>query len=100
MRMMISTPTSGEPRRRLVHDRFTSLDPKNGFDPDGQSRPGADGTNGGEHAWHERGSIERIVPDRQDLALGAEQYLLMRDQSAEPDTMHPDPINLGAASPG
>ena len=100
MRMMISTPTSGDTRRRLVHDRFTSLDPKNGFDPDGQSRPGADGANSGEHAWHEGGSIERIVPDRQDLALGAEQYLLMRDQSAEPDTMHSDPINLGAASPG
>src|SRR5215216_5084700 len=100
MMMMISTPTSGETRGRLVHDRFTSLDPKNGFDPDSQSRPGADGANGGEDAWHERGSVEGIVPDGQDLALGAEQHLLMRDKSAEPDPMHPDPVNLSAASAG
>jgi hypothetical protein len=41
--MMINTPTSGEVRRLLVHDRFTSSNPENGFDPDGQAGPGADG---------------------------------------------------------
>src|SRR5215471_16410676 len=30
-----------------------------------------------QHTWHERGPIQRIVPDRQRLPVPAEQYLLM-----------------------
>ena len=39
------------------------------------------------------------MPDGQGLAFGAEQHLLMRNQSAEPDTVHSDAVNLGAAGP-
>ena len=96
--MMINTTTSGEPRRRLVHDRFTSSDPKNGFDPDGQAGPGADGADCCEHAWHEGHPIERIMPDSQGFTLRAEEHLLMSNQSAEPETMDPDPVNLRTSS--
>src|SRR4030095_14135908 len=95
---MISTATSGEPRRRWVHDRFTSSDPKNGLDSYGQARPATDGADSREHAWHEGHAVERIVPDSQGLALTAEQHLLMRDQSAEPDSMDADPVDL--STPG
>src|SRR4029453_12630336 len=40
------------------------------------------------------------MADGQGLALGAEEHLLMRHESAKPDTMYPDPLDLGAASPG
>ena len=41
--------------------------------------------------------IERVVPDGQGLALGAEQHLLVGDQPAQPDAVHPDPVDVGAA---
>src|SRR4249920_1192152 len=96
--MTISTTTSGLPRRRLVQDRFTSSDPKNGFDPDGQAGPRADGANCREHAWHEGHPIERIMPDGQGLTLRTEKHLLMGNQAAEPETVDPDPVNLGTSS--
>src|SRR5688500_480581 len=40
------------------------------------------------------------MPDGQGFALGAEQHFLMRDQPAEPDTMHSDAVNLCSAGPG
>ena len=89
--------TSGEPRRRLVHDRFTSSDPKDGFDTDGQAGPGADGADCREHTWHEGHAVQRIMPDGQGLALRTEEHLLMGNQSAESDTMDPDPVNLGTS---
>src|SRR4029453_6896397 len=64
----------------------------------GQARPAADGAHSREHAWHEGHTVERIVPDRQSLALAAEQHLLMGDQSAEPDSMDADPVNLSTPS--
>src|SRR4029453_7428690 len=95
---MISTAISGEPRSRPVHDRFTSSDPKKGLDSHGQTAPAADGPDSSEYAWHERHPVERIVPDGQGLPLGAEHHLLMGDQSADPDSMDADPVNLGTPS--
>src|SRR5215217_1378537 len=97
---MIKVATSGEARPRRGRGTVTSLDPKNGFDSHGESRPAADRSDCGDHAWHERGSIEGIMPDGQGFTFGAEQNLLMRDQTTQPDAMDPDAVNLGTPSPG
>ena len=83
----------------MTRDRFTSLDPKNGFDTDGQARPGADGpTAASTPGMNETLSSESCGMVK--VSLGAEQHLLMRNQSAEPDTMHSNAVNLGSAGPG
>src|SRR6187402_285716 len=46
----------------------------------GQARRAADPPDAEEHAGHERDPRHRVVPDRQRLALVAEQHLLVRDQ--------------------
>ena len=38
------------------------------------------------------------MTDGQCLTFGPEQHLLMRDQTAQPDAMHPDPVDLGPSS--
>jgi len=39
------------------------------------------------------------MTDGQCLTVGPEQHLLMRDQTAQPDAMDPDPVDLGTSSP-
>ena len=39
------------------------------------------------------------MTDGQCLTVGPEQHLLMRDQTAQPDAMDPDPVDLRTSSP-
>ena len=50
-----------------------------------------------QHTGHERGPVERVVPDSQGLALGAEENLLVRHQARGPHRMHVQPVDHGAA---
>ena len=61
-----------EAEQRLDADREARR--QRGDTPDGQ-----------QHAGHERGAVQRVVPDRQRLALAAEQHLLVRDQAGDAD---------------
>ena len=45
-------------------------------------------------------AVHRVVPDRQRLPVGAEHDLLVGDQPGQPDRVHPDPVDLGAAGAG
>ena len=40
------------------------------------------------------------MPDREDLPVGAEHDLLVGDQPGQPDRVHPDPVDGGAAGAG
>src|SRR6478672_1447309 len=91
---MISTPISGVARPRRVRMRFTSSDPKDGFDPYGQPRPRTDRADCRDHSRHERQSIKRVVPDGQGFTLSAEQHLLMCNQTAQPDAVNPNTVDL------
>ncbi len=50
-----------------------------------------------QHPGDERRAVEAVVPDGQRLALGAEQHLLVRDEPGEPDRVHRDAVDVGAA---
>src|SRR5215472_6839149 len=51
-------------------------------------REGADAAYGEQHPRHERGPVQRVVPDRQRLAGPAEQHLLVRHQARHPHRVH------------
>ncbi len=61
--------------------------------------PGAvdDAPDAEQDTGHERHPSHRVVPDREGLALVAEQHLLVRDQPAQPDAVHADPLDVSAA---
>ena len=42
-------------------------------------------------------AVQRVVPDGQRLALGAEDDLLVRDQAGDAQRVHPDAVHVGAA---
>src|SRR5260370_9653835 len=52
-----------------------------------------------QHTGHERGPIVRIVADRQGLARGAQQDLLVRDHTAHPNGVHVTSVDQAAPPP-
>ena len=49
---------------------------------------------------HERDPVQGVVPDGESLPLGAEQDLLVRDQTPQTHPVDPDPVDLRAAGSG
>ncbi|BFO15841.1 hypothetical protein SHKM778_22290 [Streptomyces sp. KM77-8] len=41
--------------------------------------------------------VQGVVADRERLALGAEQDLLVGEEAAQPDRVHGDPVHVGAS---
>ncbi len=52
-------------------------------EPDDEPAPRADAPDRKQHAGHERIAAQRIVAYREDLALAAEEHLLVRDEPAQ-----------------
>ena len=48
-------------------------------------------------ARHEAAVVQGVVADGQGLALAAEQDLLVGEEAAQPDRVHRDPVDVGAA---
>ena len=49
-----------------------------------------------QHPRGEGGAVEGVVADRQGLPGCSEDHLLVRDQPADPETVHVDAVDLGA----
>ena len=51
----------------------------------------------GQHAGRERRPVQRVVADGQGLPRPAEDHLLVGDHAADPQPVHADPVDVGAA---
>lgn len=67
--------------------------------PQGQSRAVQHRSDTEQHPRHERRAVQRVVPDRQGLASGTQQDLLVRDETGETHRVHPHPFDVCAAGP-
>ena len=66
------------------------------LESDGKSRFVGYAANPHEDARHERRAVHRVVPDRQGLPRPAEDDLLVRDHPADAQSVHADPVDVGA----
>jgi hypothetical protein len=64
--------------------------------PNGKSRVACDLAHACHEARHEADPVERVVPDRQQLASRAEQNLLMGHEASQPQSMHRYAVHAGA----
>src|SRR4051812_40816653 len=69
-------------------DTDRSVEPENALDADGQTGMLADPSDTDEDTWHERLARQRVVPDRERLAVAAQEHFLVRDQAGQSHRVH------------
>ena len=75
-----------------------SVQPEEGLEADGEPGLCGDAADSGQHAGHERDTVEGVVADGQGLPRTAEEDLLVGDQPTQPHAVDVDAVDLG--SPG
>src|SRR5690606_1727419 len=104
-------PAAADPRSAGCHQphdrvqlaragRWAESSVEERVEPERQPAAVDDAAHGEQHAGHEGAAVEGVGADRQQLAGVAEQDLLVRHQPAEPDRVHGDAVDAGAARAG
>ena len=88
--------TAANRARRRRHRRSAS-EPEQVAEPDRQAWSSSTTAHREEHAGHEARPVQRVVPDRERLALQPEDHLLVRDQTRQPHRVHVHAARRSAA---